>query len=591
MAIYRPDQAQLSFGVESVQGADAELLDGTPGSTYSHLEGAHAKGVTELTISTVTSGPFVVGEFVRIGAAISGSASSTVSLLTVIPYEIRRIEYLTATTLKLDRPTAFPHADNATVLEVTAALGTTMADGGGNTVDISIPSARFVAGSYAAVTVPDMAPTLEPKYFLGNTSKRNFTTLYKGQQTFAGSLPGVTLLNGWMLRFPIGKVRSGITSGTTYGSGNILLNGAAAKGDMIITVNGAGATDTNLNVLDIIEITDQVNSFTGTYKISRVVDPLADGAVTTIFLETPLKEAYTDDSVVDVMLAANVSGGVFTHTITESNILDTLTWHLRMLDTDEAYPFVRRSLGGMVDTMSIAASEGEMLQAGWDTMNFMDTLHNLEAQDTSSTNIYTDSARNLPGFSLMSDIDETDIDFPLTEPYYFSQGIVYIGGEGATRQEFARIRDFSLSISNATEPKYYVNSGRGGGRRKGPSEIREGRREYTFSATVALPDSEATTGTGIGTALELYKQLLLEGDYGNGAQGFNVRLEFIRGTSDTMTIDMPGDAVAATGLDEAGVFLRSAPLPITEDQMMQTSIDAVARNIKITIVDGEPVYP
>ena len=126
---------------------------------------------------------------------------------------------------------------------------------------------------------------------------------------------------------------------------------------------------------------------------------------------------------------------------------------------------------------------------------------------------------------------------------------------------------------------------------RGPSEMREGRREYTFSATVSLNDSEATTGNDIGGALELYKQLLLEGNYGSGSQGFNVRLEFVRGTNDTMVIDLPGDATAATGLAQGGVFLRGAPHDISEDATLQTSIDCVARNMKIVITDGEPVYP
>ena len=116
-------------------------------------------------------------------------------------------------------------------------------------------------------------------------------------------------------------------------------------------------------------------------------------------------------------------------------------------------------------------------------------------------------------------------------------------------------------------------------------------RSETWSATVSLNDSSDTTGTDIGGALELYKQLLLEGNYGSGSQGFNVRLTFTRGTNDTMVIDLPGDATAATGLAQGGVFLRGAPHDIGEDPTMQTSIDCVARNMKIVITDGVPVYP
>ena len=286
-----------------------------------------------------------------------------------------------------------------------------------------------------------------------------------------------------------------------------------------------------------------------------------------------------------------------------------MTWHLRMLDSDEGKPFIRRSLGGMVDTMSISADEGGMLMVGWDTVNFMGTLHNLQNQKTvnsATSPIYSgDSAgANLPGYALMHDIDDDEVDFLTTEPYYFSEGTVYIGGAGDTREEFARVRDFTISVSNATEARYYINSRHGNGRRRGPNEIREGRREYTFSATISLNDvlEDTTTAGGstdIGAALELYKQLILEGNYGDGSQGFNVRLEFIRGTNDTMVIDLPGDATgsrtaagnAATALGQGGVYLRSAPHDIAEDSTLQTSIDCVARNMKIVITDGEPVYP
>jgi len=674
MAIYRPDQAQLSFGAEGVQGADAELLDAQLGSVHADVNGAISAGDSTVTYGG-SSGTFEVGDFVRIGEAITGSGDA-VDAATALPYEIRRVEYVTSTVLHLDRPCAFDHANNSIIKETTALAPVTgtVSDGGGDDTDISVPSLRFVPGAYTAVTVPDMTPTLEPKYFLGNTAKRNMTTMYAGQQSFTGSLPGVTILNGWMLRFGIGSVRSTISTGLTTAAdwtlGTLLLNSAASKGAMMLKVTGAGATisTSDISAGDIIELhdnttrisgtgttqtgaatltdtaatfatsgvvagstvlnltdgsrgivastsetvitfdadgmvggtgsgwdTDDVYSIVvpttivGTYKVQRVVaDP-----VTTIVLETPLKEAYSASSVLILLTGGAATTDTFTHVIQEQNELDTLSWHLRMLDSGEGNPFIRRSIGGMVDSSTLSASEGEMLQASWDSVHFMGTIHNLEDQATVGTSLYASSASaaGLPGFALMDDIVDTDIDFPNTEPYYFSQGAVYIGGEGGTRQEFARIRDFNLAITNSVEPRYYVSSRHGNGRRKGPNEMREGRREYTFSATVALPDSEATTAIGLGSALELYKQLLLEGDYGSGSQGFNIRLEFIRGTNDTMVIDLPGDATAATGIGEGGVWLRGASLPIGEDPMLQTAIDCVARNLKITIVDNEPVYP
>ena len=701
MAIYRPDQAQLSFASEGAQGADSELKvaayesSGAVALTLTAL----TPGMTDIAYTDLATSTWTVGDFVQIGALTSVSTSA-VSISSPNPYEVRRIEYVSVTnsttgTIRLDRPVAFNHKADTRIIEVDATANSSAQEA------LSIPSMRFIPGAYTSVTVPDLTPTLEPRYFLGNNNRRNFTEVYRGQQAFSGSLGGVTALNGFMLRFGIGDVRTALLTDNDSGLATFLTNGAASKGDQHVYCNGAGAAisthDTALAAGAFVQIIDadtvigqpqtavhdggdgtaylndgdatfvsavvqvgdivynttgkcsfrvgtvdsetklspDANGFqgtgsqadfddddkylvvtqgqnplgtvasgavsgtesagantgtiTGTYKVARVV---GGSTLTDIFLETPLKEDYSDNSF--IIPFTDESTSVYQHVITEANLLPTMSWHLRMLDSDAGNAFIRRSLGGMVDTMSINADEGGMLMVGWDTVNFMGTIHNLEDQATVGTSLYSGDSvgAGMPGYAVMHDITDSDIDFTTTDPYYFSEGTVYIGGAGdAGRKEFARVRDFTISVSNAIEQRYYVSARHGNGRRRGPNEMREGRREYTFSATVSLNDSEATTGNDIGGALELYKQLLLEGNYGSGSQGFNVRLEFVRGTNDTMVIDLPGDATAATGLAQGGVFLRGAPHDITEDPTLQTSIDCVARNMKIVITDGEPVYP
>ena len=709
MAIYRPDQAQLSFASEGAQGADSEMKVAPLVSSGARAltTAAYAPGTSVIAYDNLASAgtPFVVGDMVLIGV-VDSNGTTAIASDTKFPWEVRRVEYINATAslegeLHLDRPLAFNHDNNTRIAEVSDTANSSAQEA------LSVPSARFMPGAYTAVTVPDMTPALEPRYFLGNTARRNFTEVYRGQQSFAGSLGGVTVLNGYMLRFGIGNVRSCLITDSDFGLATFLTDGTHSAGDMKLKLDSssAGATvsahDTTLAAGAIVQIIDSgtvesgsvtgsgyssstiladsagdfINSgvqvgdiiynttseavarvgavtsatqltvdanglrggddavfaendtyllvtqgtnstnsgantgtITGTYKIARQMEA-SSGVIDTIFLETPLKEDYSDDSY--IITTADISSNVFQHVITESNELPTMTWHLRMLDSDEGKPFIRRSLGGMVDSMAISADEGGMLTVGWDTVNFMGTIHNLQNQKTvnsATSPLYSgDSAgANLPGYALMHDIDDDEVDFLTTEPYYFSEGTVYIGGDASndTREEFASVRDFTIGVSNATEARYYINSRHGNGRRRGPNEIREGRREYTFTATISLNDAlEDTTTAGastdIGSALELYKQLILEGNYGDGSQGFNVRLEFIRGTNDTMVIDLPGDATgsrtaagnAATALGQGGVYLRSAPHDISEDPTLQTSIDCVARNMKIVITDGEPVYP
>ena len=704
MAIYRPDQAQFSFASEGAQGADSELKVAVISGARALAVGALTPGMSELPYDNLTGSTWTVGDFVQIGAVLTNGTTAIASS-TVNPYEVRRIEHVSVTdsltgTIRLDRPIAFNHIDNSRIAEASATANSSAQEA------LSIPSMRFIPGAYTSVTVPDLTPTLEPRYFLGNNNRRNFTEVYRGTQAYSGSLGGVTALNGFMLRFGIGDVRTALLTDNDYGKADYLINNTeghttgSSKGDMHIYVNGTGATVSNhdtalvagayiqiidyntvigapqsavhdggdgtayledgdatfvsagVQIGDIVynttgkcsfrvgtvdsetKLSPDANGFqgtgsqldfddddkylvvtqgqntlaaadvsgtvsagantgtiTGTYKVARTI---GTGPQTDIFLETPLKETYTDNSFIIPFTDETTS--VYQHVITEANLLPTMTWHLRMLDSDGGNAFIRRSLGGMVDSMTITAEEGGMLTVGWDTVNFMGTIHNLENQLTATTDsnpLYSgDSASAvMPGFAVMHDVTDSDIDFDTTEPYYFSEGAVYIGGAGATRKEFARVRDFSIGISNAVEQRYYVSSRHGNGRRRGPNEMREGRREYTFTATVSLNDSSDTTGTDIGGALELYKQLLLEGNYGSGAQGFNVRLTFTRGTNDTMVIDLPGDATAATGLAQGGVFLRAAPHDIAEEPTLQTSIDCVARNMKIVITDGVPVYP
>ena len=158
---------------------------------------------------------------------------------------------------------------------------------------------------------------------------------------------------------------------------------------------------------------------------------------------------------------------------------------------------------------------------------------------------------------------------------------------------FARVRNFNISISNAEEPRYYINNqGKGTRRHRGPSEIRENQREYSMSATVALPDAgNATTND----AVNLFKELILEGDYGAEGSadmsGFKIVLTFTRGSNDSITFTIPDDGTAAAGGGQQGAFIRSAAHGITGDNPLQTDVDILFRNMKIQINDSEPFYP
>ena len=179
MAVYRSDQAQLTFGFEPVPGGYAELASNAPNSTTEVVNGVinnsggYPAGVTSIIV-TQAAGTWTAGQDIRIGPGINGSGTTAES-------EIRRILYVDTLTLYLDAPTAFAHDNSTDVDNVETA--TTVAN------DMYITQ---VPGVYDTVDVPDPDMTIEPRYFLGTTNKRNYAVALKGQQTYAGSVAGIT---------------------------------------------------------------------------------------------------------------------------------------------------------------------------------------------------------------------------------------------------------------------------------------------------------------------------------------------------------------------------------------------------------------
>ena len=589
MAVFRSDQSQLTYAMESSPGGDVELNNGSLKSSGSNavIKGAVTAGTSQVEYDGIGNGPFVVGDMVRIGP---GTSTSDAGSSTAAPFEVRRIVHGTNlaandNTLYFDRPLGFNHVDNTTITEI---------DGSSTTQQAKIITE--VPGVYESVTLPDLTPSYEPRYFLGVGQKRDWTKMYIGAQSFSGALPGFIPLNGKPLRWAIGDVfdvPSAVESASTD------INGAVSKGDIYVTLDASHGYSAG----DFICFASSATIRTGTSvdDVNQEIQKIAALPSTNVArLEKPFRFAHPDDSAArEVSAAATIK-----HHIVESVILDTMTWHAHMRDSSEttANDFDRRYVGGMVGSCSISGDEGGMLMTSWDSVQFLDMFHNQKEVSQSDVNPGSEAAltslfngdsmsAGLPRFTDMADISTSDANLPSTEPYYFSQGQVKIMG-----QEFARIRSFNLSISNGEEPRYYIAPRYG--RHRGPAEIREGRRTYGLSCTLALPDSGASdTAVGRDTATEFFKQLLMEGNYGSGMEGFNIELTFTRGTNDSIQILIPADYTsgdeatgAEPGLGENGAFLTSAPHPISGDPIMQVGAEFSCRNLKILVTDTEKVY-
>jgi hypothetical protein len=443
-----------------------------------------------------------------------------------------------------------------------------------------------------------MTPSFEPRYFLGIGQKRDWTKMYVGAQSFTGSLPGFIPLNGKPLRWAIGTV-SDVPSGVdNVSSNNTDINGAVSKGDIYVTLDASHGYSAGEF---ICFSTSGSTPVTGTStSVGQEIQKIAAFPSTNVArLEKPFRFDHPDDSAARRV----TSGATIKHHIDESVLLDTMTWHAHMRDSGEtaANDFDRRYVGGFVGSCTISADEGSMLMTSWDTVQFLDMMHNQEevsqpnvnpGSEANNTGLFSASTpAGMPRYSEMASISTSDANLPTTEPYYFSQGQVKFMG-----QEFARVRNFNLSISNGEESRYYISPRYG--RHRGPTEIREGRRSYGLSCTLALPDSAASaSGISRDSATEFFKQLLMEGNYGSGMEGFNIELTFTRGTNDSIQILIPSDYTsgdettgAATGLGENGAFLTSAPHPISGEPILQVGAEFSCRNLKIVVTDTEKVY-
>ena len=146
-----------------------------------------------------------------------------------------------------------------------------------------------------------------------------------------------------------------------------------------------------------------------------------------------------------------------------------------------------------------------------------------------------------------------------------------------------------MDINNNLEPRFYLNDS-GSGRIV--SEIQEQRRNYTMTAAIAMEDSGAASAT----TRTLWKELILEGNYGSGMQGFDIHMTFTRGANDTIVIKSPSNAStssggAGTGFGAQGCFITGAPHPVGGDSPVQIDTAILMRDLSIVVTDSEAVYP
>ena len=578
MAIYRADQAIVTFSTEAAQGGIPEgasaVTDGT-GDDLINMSSGLPAGSQNITVDALSN--ITAGEFIQLG----GSATQE--------KEIRRVEHVEGTTkLHLDAPTAFFHPDDTAIQVITAIDTSTAAT---NDLD---KFTTFIPGVYESIDVPDPEMNIEPRYLLGTSSNRNFYSAYKSSQSYNGGIGSFTLLNGWPLRFPIGKITSIAKADSSPLTGRTYLSANTKKGDYWVTVDSA----TNLAAGDVIAI-DHEDTPVSTHvcELRRIVEVSS----TSLRLNYPLHFDHTSDGSGTTQIQEvneSAAGLYYQHDIWEQTELDTVSWNVLLRDSGDttANDIIRRYYGGKIGGASIAASEEGMLTMSWDTVPFLGMNHNQADHSAVSDDAYSTTSQDMPGFGLLQTVDDGDIGdtttnnlkdraYPSTNPYFFSDGTLSLFGTS-----FARVSDFNISIDNAVESRYYINT-RHGKLNRGPNEHREGARSYNMSATLALPDSTSSSAN----SRTLFKELLLEGDYGTNTvpnhSGFDITLSFSRGTNDSIVFTIPSDGTSVKGGNEQGAFITSATHNIGGSGILSVDANMFFRNMKIQIKDSALLYP
>ena len=572
MAVYRNDQVDFSFASEVALGGYFAPLEATiedSGPFSGALTAAVSPGSRTITVDGDTMNDLAAGVYVIIGNDAATNAGADDATLNS---EIRRVVSFTGAggssgVVTLSAPLGYPHKDNCTVKEADVNSGVIQGLGisEDSEGDVTMDHIRFTPGVWESIEAPDPSLEFEGRYFLGSESKRAFYTAFKGQQSFSGTLSNMELINGFPLRFPIGKVA---TQGTASGAGASTVNAAVSAGDYFVLVDDASGYADN----EFIQVGATDSGLEEVRKILQIDSNTESSTKDRIWVDYP----FLIDHAATV--ACREVTSPYTHRIIETVELSPITWQIKNNDSagTAANAWLRRYIGGKIGQSTLTAEEGGTLRMSWESAPFIDMQHNQ----------YDSSAVTAPNNKYDAGLSAVTVEYSDTEPYFFSQGSITLFGV-----EFARITNFTININNNLEPRYFI---RNDGSQRTPSDIYEGRREYSMTASVVLPDSIAGATD---TTRTIFKELLAEGDYGSGTAGFDVDLVFTRGTNDTLSINIPANNVAgasvaaAIGGNAQGAFIRSANTSVSTENPVSTEVDILFRNLSMEVVDSEPVYP
>lgn len=221
-----------------------------------------------------------------------------------------------------------------------------------------------------------------------------------------------------------------------------------------------------------------------------------------------------------------------THTIKTEKALPSFAMMVSRLDGGAGNDYHRIFSGSKIDQFSIGADDSGEVKA---SMNVI------------SQNVTINSADAAPTVTGYDD-----------ELYWFKDSTMTFWGS-----PIGRLQDFELTISNNLKPKRYFKSTAA----NTLSELLEGKQQFNIKATVTVDDAS------------VYTQLL-------SGIGFDISLEFERGTNDSLLIGSDISAVnGSIGGGNHMCRIIKAPHVVPEDDEVNVPIEIVMQNMYVVAAD------
>jgi hypothetical protein len=207
---------------------------------------------------------------------------------------------------------------------------------------------------------------------------------------------------------------------------------------------------------------------------------------------------------------------------------------------------IRRYTGGKVGRFTLNCEEGEPAKITLEDVVFRDIQHNVSG---------------IPKYNAA--VGDESVTWPCIEPFFFHGGTLTLNDT-----VFARVRGFTLEINNNVEGRYYWKDGN----EFVPSEIIEGRREYSMTCKIDIEDTK------------LFEEIMQVGVYSDVLQGFQVKWKMERETDDYVEITLPtGDP----SCPNHGCFIRRGKHDLVGDPLVTAELEILGRYPTVTVKTSE----